>query len=86
MKAQAEFINNEIKSIISKPTVTMCKDGTPIEYKNTENIRKIKSREVGAVSSYLIMYVASKGGAKSSLEKFSSGDFLQFLSLYKIFS
>lgn len=78
-------INNQILDIIKKPTVVMCKDGTPIEYRNTEGVRKIKSRQIDNIPLPLIIYVANKGGGKSSLMKFSSGDFGRFLSLYKIF-
>lgn len=82
----ARTIEREIEEIISKPAVIMCKDGSPIEYRDTEMIRKVKSRELNDISIKLIMYVAEKGAGKSSLEKFSSGDFSRFLSLYKIFS
>lgn len=80
-------IDNEIKEIIKKPTVVMCKDGSPIEYRNTAGVRKIKHRDIeDKLSVHLIMYVATKGGAKESLQKFSSGDFARFLSLYKIYN
>lgn len=79
------IIDQEILSIIKNPTVIMCKDGTPIEYRNTEGVRKIKSRDVEKVSIHLMTYVANKGGGRGSLEKFSSGDFPRFLSLYKMF-
>lgn len=79
-------INKELEEIIKEPTVTMCNDGTPIEYRNTENMRKTKVRELKNVSVHLIAYIASKGGGKKSLEKFSSGDLARYLSLYKMFN
>lgn len=80
------IINKEIEEIIKEPTVTMCKDGTPIEYKSTEGVRKTKVREINNISVQLIAYIATKGGGKNSLRKFSSGDLGRYLSLYKMFN
>lgn len=79
-------IKKELEDIISVPTVLVCKDGEPIEYANTEGIRKIKVRKIDDISANLMMYIADKGGSVNSLEKFSSGDFSQFLSLSNVYN
>ena len=81
-----ESIKQEIKNIIKTPTVLRCKDGRPIEYKNSHKYRKIKVRNVNNISIRLMMFIAENGGDISSIQKFSSGDFASFLLLSRIYS
>ena len=78
-------IRNEFLNIIRRPTVLMCKSGAPIEYANSKGVRKIKLRQLNALSPQMIHYVASQGGAKIDVEKFSSGDFNQYLQLHNLY-
>lgn len=78
-------ITKEIEDIIKTPTVLMCKNGMPIEYVNSNPLRKIKKRDVKKVSVFLASYVCEKGGDIDSIKRFSSGDFNRFLSMSNIY-
>lgn len=81
-----DSMKKEIERIISIPTVLMCKDGLPIEYSNTVVVRKVKSRSIGPISAPLLVYTASKGGSRDSIERFSSGDYGRYLSMSNIYT
>lgn len=81
-----EEIINELKNIIEIPTVLLDKEGVPIEYKNTRKKRKMKIRKIDNISVHLLMFILENNGDASSIEKFSSGNFVSFLNMNRAYS
>lgn len=80
-------VEDEIKDIIEIPTVLLDRDGYPIEYKKSREKRKMKIRTLKKpISIHLMMLTLQNGGDLSSLEKFSSGNYIGFLNMNRVYT